>query len=288
MRVSKGIRNTLLIFSTSLVIIVISGLIVFYPVFRMFNQSEVIQYDPELAILIGGGNSIVLNSSDGETSLIVDTKMGPASKKILSRVTGKKVVLINTHLHPDHTGGNKYFPDAEVIAGRFSPDEWEQEMGSLPYPDHTINPGSEKVIPIGRERVIIRNMGQAHSQQDCVVFLKNRRFLITGDLLFEGIHPVLFNTISSSIKWRAALETLMDEFPVETVLPGHGPLATPESIRSMIRYFQDVEKVLAGTEIQKTMVLKYSHLRKIPFVSGFGRTLRFMRFEAAQREAGRF
>jgi glyoxylase-like metal-dependent hydrolase (beta-lactamase superfamily II) len=205
--------------------------------------------------------------------------MGASSKKILSYITGKKCVVVNTHLHPDHIGGNKYFLNAEVIGGGYTHDEWKQEAGSLPYPNHILLPGEEKTIRIGKETVVVRNMGRAHSQHDCIIFLKHRKFLITGDLLFNGMHPVLFSGISSSTKWREALETLMDEFTAETVLPGHGPLTDHFSLLGLITYFNDCNEVLLRPAIRKDIARKYNHLKKIPFMTGFNRTLRFMKHE---------
>jgi glyoxylase-like metal-dependent hydrolase (beta-lactamase superfamily II) len=281
MGLSKKIRNTLLITGAIMLAFIITAVIVFYPVMRMFTQSEIVQYDSSLTILIGSGNTIVLNSGDGTVSLIVDTKMASASESIIPYVTGEIVYLVNTHLHSDHIGGNKHFPGARVIAGGFSRDEWKKETGALPYPEFPIMPGREKVIQIGDETVIIRNMGQAHSQHDCIVYLQNRKVLITGDILFEGMHPVMFSGISSTLKWKEAIERILSDYEINTVIPGHGPISGPESLNTMIAYFEDVENVLANRASLREIAAKYRHYRKIPFVSGLGRTISLMRREKA-------
>ena len=51
--------------------------------------------------------------------------------------------------------------------------------------------GEEITFPVGTETVHVRNMGVAHTTNDAVVYLQNRKMLIAGDILFLGRHPVL-------------------------------------------------------------------------------------------------
>src|SRR5262245_18493698 len=65
----------------------------------------------------GGGNALALMRDDGV--VLIDSKLpgwGAAVRDTLAAVTDKPVVMIiNTHAHPDHTGGNVDFPTATQI-----------------------------------------------------------------------------------------------------------------------------------------------------------------------------
>src|SRR3981189_2562719 len=73
-------------------------------------QIETIKLAPNFYVLNGQGGAIgVLTGPDGV--LMVDSQFAPLTEKIVAAV--KQVssapikFLINTHLHPDHTGGNE-------------------------------------------------------------------------------------------------------------------------------------------------------------------------------------
>lgn len=61
---------------------------------------------------LGVGCYLVIGS---ERALLIDTGYGKADlKKTVSGLTSLPVTVVNTHLHPDHSGGNKFFGAAMV------------------------------------------------------------------------------------------------------------------------------------------------------------------------------
>ena len=160
--------------------------------YSKFMTFETVEHDPQLEIFLGGGgNSIVLTSEDGSTALVVDTKMARAAKELRKKVKTPQIIIVNTHAHPDHTGGNGLYAGAHVISCAYTNEQWHSMAGKIAFPDETIPIGGEKVLQIGSETVHIRNIGRAHTWQDIVLFLEKRKLLITGDLLFLDMHPVL-------------------------------------------------------------------------------------------------
>lgn len=115
---------------------------------------ESIQYDPQLTVYLGGGNSIVLKSEDGASALIVDTKMRNATEILKNQIKAKDVTVVNTHAHLDHTGGNSLYPQAKIIVGEYTKKQWDDDSsGSSRYPDITLKLGEERVLKIGSETV---------------------------------------------------------------------------------------------------------------------------------------
>src|SRR5882762_9635351 len=81
---------------------------------------DVHKVDDNLYVILGdGGNSGVLI---GDTSvLVIDTKMKQSAERLHqwvdNKAKGKKVYIVNTHIHKDHTGGNHLYNHPVVIAG---------------------------------------------------------------------------------------------------------------------------------------------------------------------------
>ena len=73
-------------------------------------EIRVLQVRPNIYMLLGaGGNTTVQVGGDGV--LVVDTQVGPLGPKLIAAI--RKLsdtpirVVVNTHFHGDHTGGNE-------------------------------------------------------------------------------------------------------------------------------------------------------------------------------------
>lgn len=93
----------------------------------------------------------------------------------------------------------------------------------------------ELEIRVGDKRVLIVELGPAHTRGDAVVFVPEDRTLFTGDLLFKDAHPVIWEGPVSN--WTAALRRLLD-WDVETVVPGHGVLGDKTGLVEMLHYLE--------------------------------------------------
>ena len=121
-----------------------------------------------------------------------------------------------------------------------------------------MKPGEELVIPFGDETVIVRNMGRAHTTNDTVVFLKNRRLLVTGDLVFVDMHPALIRRSGTSVgEWVRVLDDLYARFDAKTLVPGHGPVSDRTAIPAMKEYFVSIRDALGSPEKMDALKEKY-------------------------------
>ncbi len=246
-----------------------------------FMAIETVEHDPQLEIFLGGGgNSIVLTSEDGSTALIVDTKMGRAAKELRKKVKAANIIIVNTHAHPDHIGGNALYKGAHVISGAYTADQWHAMAGKTPFPDETVPENGEKVLKIGSETVHLRNIGRAHTWQDLVVYLENRKMLITGDLVFLNMHPVFNNAGGCSAEgWISALDSLSRDFDPVMVMPGHGPLSDKYAVTEMKEYFSSIRDALDDKKQLQYLRKKYTHYRSLPPMSGFDMTVKYIKGE---------
>lgn len=234
---------------------------------------KTIQYDNNLKIYVGGGcNSIVLTSEDGKKALVVDTKYFKGAQKLRQDVKAPDITIVNTHFHMDHARGNKLYPNAYVISGDTDWGLWDFDTGHSKRPDKIMNPGEEIVLKIGSENVHIINMGKVHSPNDCVVYLEKRKMLISGDLVWVNVHPVLADPNCSITLWLKALDK-MDTLDVNTVVPGHGNVSNKDAIKNMREYFVSITEAIGNPKKLQALKNKYKGYTTIPIIGGFDKTV---------------
>ncbi len=161
-------------------------------------------------------------------------------------------VLVNTHHHGDHTHGNFLFPAAAIIGH----ERCRQEVmaagvsGQALFPD--VDWGDLRVAPpfvtfserltihVDDLRVELAHTGPAHTDNDVYAWIGERRLLFSGDLLFNGVTPLLaMGSISGAL---VTLEELRSLGPA-VVVPGHGPVGGPEVIDEVEAYVRFVSEV---------------------------------------------
>ena len=249
--------------------------------YGQFMKTETIVFDKNLSIVLGGGgNSIVLTSDDGTQALVADTKMDAAAKALAASVKVKDVTIVNTHFHRDHVGGNNLYPKATIISGAYTPEQWKAMAPSSRYPDKVIKPDEEMALNIAGETVHLRNMGRAHTWNDVVVYLENRKFLMTGDVVFNHRHPAMFAHGGSNVaSWVDVLDSLMSRFEPVKVLPGHGVLSDKNALRDAKEYLVSIEAAIGNPEQIAAVKEKYKTYPGIPMIADFDRTVKFMENE---------
>jgi cyclase len=274
-------KKGLIIIGGALLLIICVIVVVGRNGYSKFMEVTTIPVDKNLTVFEGGGgNSIVLTSDDGKKTLIVDTKMDAAAKALAANIKGDEITIVNTHFHRDHVGGNNLFPHAKIIAGAYTPQQWMAMAPSCKYPDQTLKPGEEDVFKIGAETVHVRNMGRAHTWNDVVVYLENRKFLVVGDVVFNHRHPALFAHGGTNIaSWVNVLDSLLGRFKPATVLPGHGPLSDTSAIVDQKDYFLTIMSAIGSPEKLSAAKTKFKNYSGIPMLTDFDKTVKFLKKE---------
>jgi cyclase len=145
---------------------------------------------------------------------------------------------VNTHQHGDHTYGNSLLPSSTVLIGHRAmraalavdpmieqcPPAWSPlpDWGAVTRRLPEVVVDSQLVLYSGERRIELYHPGYpAHTTGDLVVWLPEDKVLFTGDLVFNGLTPmVAMGSCEGGIR---ALEWLRS-FGAEYVVPGHGPL----------------------------------------------------------------
>lgn len=173
----------------------------------------------------------------------------------VARVSDQPVrTLINTHHHGDHTFGNYLFPTATIVGQersraairawgrpRSAPYWTEVEWGDVELEPPFLTFEESVNVHVDDLLCEVRHLGlPAHTDNDAVVWLPERKVLFSGDLLFRGVTPfVVQGSVGGMLETLAALE----ELGAETIVPGHGPVSGPEVFGEVARYLRFVQDV---------------------------------------------
>lgn len=91
--------------------------------------------------------------------------------------------------------------------------------------------------------------GGGHTESDAILYLPDDQIVFVGDLLFHQRHPYLSDGDPDA--WLAIYDQIEALPPgVEVVVPGHGPVATPEAFADLRRYVRALRQIV--TEIVTT------------------------------------
>lgn len=164
--------------------------------------------------------------------------------------------LVNTHHHGDHTHGNWLTHPATIVGhtrcrelviesglshyeGVFESPDWgdlELAPPMLTFDDHID-------LWAGDTRIELHYIGTpAHTTNDIVAWLPERKILFAGDLVFNGGTPfVVMGSVLGSLE---AVERLR-RFEPDVIVPGHGPVCDVGVLDGLERYYHFVDD-LAG------------------------------------------
>lgn len=215
---------------------------------------------------------------DGEEALLVDTlfdlrSTGEMLKAIKDGLGGLDHFdnLVNTHSNGDHTYGNELVNTPEIISSAACCHEMHQrkpsDLAKLMRDAGTLGEGgqllrelmgppkfdfegikgrlptktfeTEMDMKVGDKDVKLINVGPAHTGGDVLVHVPADRTVFTGDIVFNKGHPVIWDGPVQN--WIDALDLILG-WDVETVVPGHGPVAGKDEVRALKDYFIYIDR----------------------------------------------
>ena len=226
----------------AVLVILIGAVIVFYPMIRFMTQKEIVQIDPNLTVVLGGGGNSGIIIGDSAV-VVIDTKMMNPSEdlyKLAKEKAGQKpIIVINTHYHKDHVSGNKFYKGSRIYIGSYEKEFLQKNVDAENQPTDFVK--DSLLLDLGNEKVHLYNIGQGHTMNDLVVYLSNRHILFTGDLVFNRINPVLKKESGANVtRWIGLLDTILNRWGDSKIVPGHGQIGDKEIVIAMRQYFIDM------------------------------------------------
>ncbi|MBS0376893.1 MAG: MBL fold metallo-hydrolase [Proteobacteria bacterium] len=209
-----------------------------------------------------GGNIGVLAGASGV--LLVDAEWPQLNSRVqdaIARIAPQPVrYVIDTHWHWDHVGGNADFArrGALVISSRETHDyivaaQRSAKAGDAQYfpdaaavPAFALGPGTQRFYIAG-QTVEIFHAPPAHTDGDLVVRYVEADVLQTGDTFFHGFYPDIDFEHGGTIDGMIALYDILYQMcgPRTKVIPGHGPVATREDLRTYQAMLRTVRQRVA-------------------------------------------
>lgn len=200
-----------------------------------------------------GGNIGVSAGADGV--LMVDSQFAPLAERILAAVKalggGAPKLLLNTHLHGDHVGGNAFFAATGVVLAHANVRARMATQGGVAggmgdaaasgLPTATFD--DRLRLFFNGDEIDVIHLPRGHTDGDAVVWFKDSQVIHMGDHLFSKRFPFVDLANGGTVDGLLRnLEQVLEMLPPDTkVIPGHGPLggvpdivATAEMIRRSV------------------------------------------------------
>jgi cyclase len=223
-----------------------------------------------------GGNTLACAGPQG--ILLVDTDDLEMSGKLVAALdsldAGPCRVVVDTHWHFDHVGGNAALAAAgAVVLGHPNTrrhmmtaqhlDVIDRDVAASPptaWPSVTV---VDTLFTWGAETVVLRHVPAAHTDGDLIVRLERADVVHTGDLCFNGGYPYIDTahggTIDGVLAGLAAALSLAG--PATRIVPGHGPVATRDELvayRDALQQFRDlvVAEMTSGRSLAEAQAAK--------------------------------
>lgn len=228
---------------------------------RIYPQQRIKEVADGIIVVVNGlGGMGVANAScvfDGDKAFVVDTMTFPEMVEgmihEIARRGAHADIVLNTHPHIDHVGGNKAFAGARMISHPASV-KFLQRLGlpvkmydslmphfrghfddlELVIPEPMLD---QLTLPRGGELLVFT---AAHTLADLAVWFPESRVLLAGDISFIGVTPLAVHGLLSG--WIEAIDSLLALNP-GIIVPGHGAIGSCHDLRLQRDYLAAVYRM---------------------------------------------
>jgi cyclase len=218
-----------------------------------------------------GGNVGVSVGDDGV--LMIDDQFAPLTDKILAAIAtisdGDVRFVINTHVHPDHVGGNENLGGLGIpiiahdkvrlrlVQGiRGGPPAPADALPILTYADGIS-------LDLNGDVIQVLKMPAAHTDGDSIIYFHNADVMHLGDIFRTTGYPVIDVDNGGSARGTLdALALVLDMAGPETqLIPGHGEVSGREDVQVFRDMIADVtqrvsQMVKQGMTLEQVMAAK--------------------------------
>ncbi len=194
-----------------------------------------------------GGNVAVYVTNEG--LILVDDKFDRDHEAIMEKVKGVSnqpiKYVLSTHYHEDHSGGNAKMlaMNVEIIstanARKNIVNKVQSNAGITPAPARVVFTEETSVF-LGGKEVRAHHFGRGHTNGDAVIYFPADRTIHTGDLMAGNTPLIDYPGGGSLVEWTKTLDSAMNGFDFDTVIPGHGAVTNKAGLK---KYRDDVEKL---------------------------------------------
>ena len=254
------------------------------------NNLSFVVTDAGVLVVNAGDNYLLAKALHDEIKKITDQ---PVKYVVLENGQGHAMlgasywqdqgVPVIAHADAAHEIEQQSFALLETMQGRAG----DRAAGTrVVLPDETFS--DKKIIELGGERIELLYLGPAHSPGDIIVWLPDRKLVISGDRAFHQRMLPLFEHTDS----KAWIETwdAFEALGAEVVIPGHGEPTDMATVRKYTRDYLVYLREKIGALIENGGTLQqayeidqspYMHLPTAEFLAkrNAGQVFQSMEFE---------
>ena len=243
-------------------------------------QIKTTRLSENIYMLEGEGGNIGVSAGDDGVFLI-DDQFAPLTPRILAAVkaiSDKPVrLLLNTHWHFDHTGGNENLGKSGVVI--VAQDNVRKRLSMktpIEFFKAEYGPSAPAALPVitfketmtfhlnGDEATAI-HMSNAHTDGDALIHFRKANVVHMGDTYFNGLYPFIDTGTNGSVKGMlvAADHVLRMSDDTTKIIPGHGPLSNKSELKAyrhmLATVYAKVERMVKAKQtLQQVIAAKPS------------------------------
>jgi cyclase len=269
--------------------------LVCFPVLALARQTsgdiQTLKVQGNVYLLTGAGGNIAVQVGDAGV-LVVDTGVAEMGDKVVAairKLSDRPIqYIVNTHVHPDHTGGNDAVRKAGLtyVGANITGNLTDAGIGAQVYAHDNVlkrmsaPTGTQAAAPFGSwptetylsdrkqmffnsEPIEIIHQPAAHTDGDSFVFFRRSDVVVAGDIFVTTSYPFIDLERGGSIQGEVdALNNLLElaipgyqDEGGTLIIPGHGHLSDRPDLleyRDMVTIIRD--RVQAA--IKKGMTLE--------------------------------
>ncbi|HEY5723883.1 MAG TPA: MBL fold metallo-hydrolase [Allosphingosinicella sp.] len=230
------------------------------------------QLAPGVAVLFGAGGNIGLSYGE-DGNLIVDDQYAPLTPKILAAIATLDPdpvrLVINTHWHSDHSGGNENLGGKGAVILANENVRVRMEAGQLiQFFNMNVPPAPKAALPVvtfdhgvslhvNGDRIRTMHVLSAHTDGDSLVHWEKANVLHMGDTFFHKVtFPFIDLSSGGSINGliNAVEQALRMTNATTKIIPGHGPVATRHELVAYRDMLVDIrDKVAKGIRKKRSL-----------------------------------
>ncbi|MDP2318368.1 MAG: MBL fold metallo-hydrolase [Acidobacteriota bacterium] len=222
-----------------------------------------------IGYLVNGDGAIAIDSQFMNTATI-------CAEGLKQRAPKGIAMLLNTHHHGDHTGGNKAYGVSKIVAhanclkSHKAVTEEAKTVDQQAYATATFtDTWTEK---FGDETIEGRYYGAGHTGGDAVYHFQRANVMHMGDLLFNRAHPNIDRPQGANVaNWIKVLEAVNNRASNDTIfIAGHAKDNVVRNTKTEVMHFRNyltavLEHARAGAKAGQSK----EEVQALPVLKGF-------------------